>query len=189
MYLLITTDWAFSKPFVIHPTVATLLDMIPRVKGSIGKSHVTYSNIQIESAEALVGSRVATIVSEGLYFLLFIAGCLAVILICRRLWKDRPFSSLVHWALLGLGTVALFTSTTSPWLTNVADAMAAHQLGFPTSGAEVADTEIQEWISANGFFDIQNVNYFLFGLGAVLALTSLAFGRGTRLQRGTEGLV
>lgn len=189
MYLLINTDWKFSRSFAFHPSVASPLDRGPLVKGSIGESSVTYSTVQIESYEQLLGPRVAMAVSEGLYFLLFIAGCIAVILICRRLWKDRPFSRLAHWSLLSLGALAIITSIASPWLSNDADFMAAHQLGFATSGTDVANPDTGEWISAYRGFSVQDVNHSLFGLGAVLALTSLAFRRGDRLQDENDGLV
>lgn len=189
MYLLIFTAWKFSESFTVEASVVTPLDRLPSVKGSIGESNVTYSTVLIESTEALFGPRLAMAISEGLYFLLFIAGCLAVMLICRRLWKDRPFTRVAHWTLLGLGALAIITSIASPWLIGTADVMALRELGFPTNGTEVANPDTDEWVSAYAVYDITNINHSLLGLGAVLALTSLAFRQGNRLQDDNDGLV
>lgn len=189
MFMAMVMEWKFSSSFAFPASVATPLERVPLVQGTSGNSAVTYSTVQIESTDALIGPRMASAISEGLYFLLFIAGCIAVILICRRLFKDRPFTRVAHWALLGLGTLAIITSIASPWLAANSHHLAATELGFPTSGFEVANPDTDEWISTDGGFDIQDVNHSLFGLGAVLGLTSLAFRQGRRLQQDNDGLV
>ena len=72
--------------------------------------------------------------------------------------------------------------------TALAVASAAAALGMPTDGFQVADSDSQTWVVPAGF-DLQDLNWPVLALAAVLLLVALLWRHGERLQRDTEGLV
>lgn len=190
MYLAMFTEYRYTRDFAFEASIAVPLDTVPNIHGTIGESTVRYSTVLIESNEALLGARTAAAVSEGLYFLLFIFGCISVILICRRLWKNKPFTVLAQWSLMGLGTLAAVTALLSPWLKDLSSHLAAVALGFPNNGQNVQDySDGSSWITTFAEFSFQDANHALLALGIVLVLLSLIFRRGTAMQDDADGLV
>lgn len=190
LYLAWFTEHHFTRPFFIETSLVTPMNVVPDIQGSVGESSVTYGSANIESDEPLAGARMALAVSEGLYFLLFIAGCASVIMICRRLWKNQPFTALAHWMLLGLGMLAGIASLLAPWLVQLSTHLAVVELGFPGSGTEaVGPIDDAFWMVTSAEFSFQDANHPLLALGAVLILLSLVMRRGRRLYTDTEGLV
>lgn len=190
MYLAWFTENHFTSSLYFEATVATPLGTVPNLQGTIGDSSVTYSTVGIESSEPLFGARMAIAVSEALYFLLFIAGCASVVLICRRLWKNRPFTVFAHWSLLVLGVLAGATALLSPWLSEVSRHLAAKALGFPGTATAIPEAAGDtQWIVTSDVFSFQDANHSLLALGVVLILLSLAFRRGTAMQSDSDGLV
>lgn len=190
LYLAWFTEHHFTRPFFIETSLVTPMKVVPDISASNGEAMVTYGSANVESDESLFGARMALAISEGLYFLLFISGCASVIMICRRLWKNQPFTLLAHWMLLGLGMLAGIASLLAPWLVQLSKHLAVVELGFPGAGTEIAGPNDDAfWMVTSPDFSFQDANHPLLALGAVLILLSLVMRRGRRLYTDTEGLV
>ncbi|MDO5744102.1 MAG: hypothetical protein Q4P23_06500 [Micrococcaceae bacterium] len=187
MYLAWVTENHFTRSFQFEAPVVTPLGLVPDIHGTIGESDIRFSSVSVESDDPLPGARLAIAASEALYFLLFISGCAAVMLICRRLWKNKAFTVLAHWSLLGLGLLAAGTAMLSPWLAALSANLAATTLGVPGESPLVPGDA--SWVVTHGGFSFQDANHSLLALGVLLVLLSLAFRSGTRLQADAEGLV
>ncbi|ASN38303.1 hypothetical protein CGQ24_04265 [Arthrobacter sp. 7749] len=190
LYLAWFTEEHFTRSFVFEAWMATPMNEVPQLRGSIGESHLTYGSAFVESDEKLFGPRLFLAISEALYFLLFIAGCAAIIMICRRLWKNHPFTALAHWAMLVLGAMAGMTALFAPWLADVSTHLAAAELGIPGTATQIPENAGDvNWLVTSAEFSFQDANHPLLALGVVLILLSLVLRRGQRLHLDADGLV
>ncbi|MFI8412866.1 hypothetical protein ACIGB6_10355 [Paeniglutamicibacter gangotriensis] len=190
LYLVWFTAVHFTQSFFFEASLVTPLSSVPDLRGTTGESFVTYGTANIESYESLWGPRLALAASEALYFLLFIAGCIAVILICRRLWKNQPFTALVHWTLLVLGALAAAAALLAPWLKDVSTHLAVLELGLPSPALGLPeDPGDISWVASSAQFSFQDANHSLLAIGVVLILLSLVMRRGVKLHQATDGLV
>lgn len=190
LYLVWFTAVHFTQSFFFEASLVTPLNSVPDLRSTKGESFVTYGTANIESYESLAGPRLALAASEALYFLVFISGCVAVILICRRLWKNQPFTALVHWALLVLGALAAAAALLAPWLKDVSTHLAVLELGLPGTALGLPeDPGDISWVASSAQFSFQDANHSLLAIAVVLILLSLVMRRGITLHQATDGLV
>ncbi|GAA3325047.1 MULTISPECIES: hypothetical protein [Paeniglutamicibacter] len=189
-YLAWFTEETFTRSFFFEASLVTPPSDVPDLRGVSGASLATYGTAIVESDEGLLAPRLALAAAQALYFLLFIAGCAAVILICRRLWKNEPFTTMAHWMLLALGTLAGVTALIAPWLETLSTHLAVTELGFPGSGSDTPGASGDGyWLATSAEFSFQDANHSLLALGVVLILLSLVLRRGRSMQLDAAGLV
>ncbi|WP_435736360.1 hypothetical protein V5D56_16440 [Cellulosimicrobium sp. PMB13] len=178
-----------AYPFTVDAGVATPLDVSPRVAGAAGESWSWYSQVTVESHDPLTDARVLAAVAGALPFVLFVAACAVVVLLCRRLWLGRSFARTATWGLAALAALCATTAVVAPWAQTLSTRRALVALGYPTSGdVGTGPLDEREWV-AMPWFDLGSVSWPLAALALLLVLVAVVARSGERLQRDTDGLV
>lgn len=138
-------------------------------------------SVLLSSNQELQGPRMLQAVAIALTTLTFVAGAVAILLLCRRLWTGRTFAASAATGMLVVSALTLVTAWLAPWLRHRADELALSEMGYPTSGTD-------RWVELP-YFDAWSADGAVLVLGVVLALTALVYLGSRRLQRDTEGLV
>lgn len=176
-------------PFTVDVGVATPLDVAPRVSGTAGESWAWYSQVTIESHDPLTDARVLAAVAAALPFVLFVAACAVVVVLCRRLWLGRSFARTATWSLVVLAALCAATAVAAPWAEALSTRRALLALGYPTSGdVGTGPLDEREWVTMP-WFDLGGVTWPLAALALLLVLVAVVTRSGERLQRDTDGLV
>jgi hypothetical protein len=116
--------------------------------------------------------------SEATMSLTVIAVLAAVLMLCVRLLRGRPFSRAMTRWVGGAGVALIIGSALAQWFSWL-----SRQEMIATVAVDVANNG---WRLPSSAISIDVVPA---ACGAVLLIIAMAFGAGTRLQRDTEGLV
>lgn len=148
-----------------------------------------YDTIAVSSHEPLVLPRALAGIATALPFLIVIVGCIGLITLAVRMLGGKPFSRAAQAILAVLGALAAASAVLVPWLEARLVEIAVAELGMPTDGTLVTDSDTDAWVSPPHFDPLQDLHWPLFALGAILLLIAMLWNRAARLQRETEGLV
>lgn len=119
---------------------------------------------------------------EAVAWLTVLGICVALVWLCVRISRQRPFGRSVTTALNWVAVLVIVGGTTSGVLAD---------FGRGTVVAEVAPQAVaRSGDSAEGFVGLLvTLDLAPIGIGLALGVVAAAFGIGTRMQRDVEGLV
>lgn len=190
-YGFLVTSWAVSSSTIGSFTFTTPVALQPtnelQFQGSDSLAYVGVKDVYIESTEPLVSSRVLTGIATALPFLIVITACVGAFVLLRRLTKQRPFSGTLQWLLGSLAVLTAVSAAVIPWFHSLSSTLAIRALDLPSDGAQAPSGE--PWFAEQHFSFMQDLDWPLFALGAVLLLITLLWPHAVRMQRETEGLV
>lgn len=135
-------------------------------------------------AGAMTMARVAMMAPNAV----FIAGCIAVLILVRRLWVGKTFTRFAAWSLTALGVLVGGLGFLRPYLETTAIRMAVAELGLVTMPEPPPDHTPAVWV-VPPVWDWTDSDWPMVVLGVVLVLLGWLLFRGLRLQRDLEGLV
>lgn len=125
-------------------------------------------------------------VQSAVTMLAAVGVCLALVWLCLRVLRTRPFGRSVTVALVASAILIIVSGAAGQILEAAARAAIVSHIGPDiTGGADTARPEGYEGLLGYGLdFSLAPI-----GVGVALAVVALAFQIGARMQRDTEGLV
>lgn len=159
-----------------NPASPEFTEQLPAVT----EAHYDSATVTVEGAPA--GARWLLWTGQAASSLTAIGVCAALVWLCVRIGRQRPFGRSITTALNLVAAVIIVGGTLSQVLTGFGQAAAVDFLG-PEAAAWPEDTH-------EGFTALLlTVDFAPIGIGLALSVVAAAFGIGTRMQRDTEGLV
>jgi hypothetical protein len=158
-----------------------------------GTGEVWYGSLGIGSMQPLVASRALSTVADVLHQLVLITIAVLLITIAASMLMRRPFTRVLRWGLVILGSLIVISGAIAPQLDALAAGIAVQELGYPAivvgnagyeDGGEYALVTSGSWTHI-----LMEVDAVLTAIGLALVLLGVLIGDGIRLQRETEGLV
>lgn len=194
-YCLLITSWTVSDPIdgsiTFNVPVATPAEVTNLIDTQFSDDHLTVGydgDTWIRTDQPVVGARTLTGIATSLPFVIVLTGCIGVIVLARKLGRQRPFTRALRWTLGLLGALTVLSAVCIPWFESLAAQLAATALNLPTVD-DVTNHDTESWVVPSAFDVLQDLNWPFFLLGVVLILVSALLVRAAHLQRETEGLV
>jgi len=159
------------------------------------QGEVWYGSLGIGSREPLVASRALSTVADVLHQLVLITIAVLLIAIAASMLMRRPFTRVLRWGLVMLGSMIVVSGAIAPQLDALAAGIAVQELGYPAvvisdpAYDEVSWSEYALVTSSSWTYILMEVDAVLTAIGLALVLLGILIGDGIRLQRETEGLV
>lgn len=177
---LVRVVYMFEGAYEIEALILSPDGMPANLSGDTEMTTSYHWSVLLTSQLALAVPRTLQAVAIGLTSTTFVAGAVAVLLLCRRLWTGRTFAPSAAVGLLIVSALTIATAWFAPGLRHRADELALTEMGYPTTGPV--------WVELP-YYDAFGVDESVLLLGLVLGLTALVYLGARRLQRDTEGLI
>lgn len=148
-----------------------------------------YSGVTIQSQDPLPEARALRAIESALFGLVGLLAGLSLIFVSVGLLRGRGFSTTARVVVGSLGLVAMVTAVAAPQLDALAVDIAAQQLGYPifNSYTDTMMSESSPELLMLALWDplwaLNRVDFALFGLGSVIALSGFLLRDGLLLQR------
>lgn len=160
-----------------------------------GTGEVWYGSLGIGSMQPLIASRALSTVADVLHQLVLITIAVLLITIAASMLMRRPFTRVLRWGLVVLGSMIVVSGAIAPQLDALAAGIAVQELGYPAivvgnaGYEEVSGGEYALVTSGSWTYILMQVDAVLTAIGLALVLLGILIGDGIRLQRDAEGLV